>query len=620
MSRRYDDVIARLDLPAKVRLLTGVSFFSFAGQDSIGLRPMAMSDGPTGVKGQSQSGGPPTALLPSAALLAATWSESILADVGAFLAEEAVRNQTQIVLGPTVNLHRSPLGGRVFESFSEDPLLTGRLAAAYVRGLQNRGVAACLKHLVGNEAETERHTVDVRIDDATLREVYLLPFEIAVTDADAWLVMAAYNRVNGVPATEHDTVINRIVKGDWGYTGLVVSDFFATRSVAAAINGGLDVVLPGPFGPWGEQLVEAVRRGDVAEAVVDGALRRVLRLADRVGALDHATADPSLGTAESPDRPVVPGADDPVRRDALRRWAAAGMTVLTNGGALPLPAGDRIAVIGIPAAETLVMGGGSSEVSPPHQTSILQGLTDAGAAVQYAGGVEVAAAPPPSRPGFVRDPRDGTPGLRLVISSADGRILADEHLSDSRRVLGWRGELDRPGTRATLTARIDHVGPLQLGVIGIGRWSITADGRHHDVQVDRVTGIPGEELLAPPQRLVDRQVVGPTVVEAEVDLGDLPHAMIGLIARPAPKPTEQAIADAVAAAHNADIAVVVVGLTSEQETESADKTTLALPGDQDRLVEAVAATARRTVVVVNAATPVLMPWAGRVDAILSTLR
>jgi hypothetical protein len=220
MSQRYDELIAKLDLPAKVRLLTGASFFSFAGEEAIGLIPMAMSDGPTGVKGQSQSGGAPTSLLPNATLLASTWSEQTLTEVGEFLAGEAARHRTHIVLGPTINLHRSPLGGRVFESFSEDPLLTGRLAAAYVRGLQEHGVAACLKHLVGNEAETERHTVDVRIDETTLREVYLLPFEIAVADADAWLLMAAYNRVNGVPATEHDTVLNGIVKDEWGYSGL----------------------------------------------------------------------------------------------------------------------------------------------------------------------------------------------------------------------------------------------------------------------------------------------------------------------------------------------------------------------------------------------------------------
>jgi beta-glucosidase len=606
MSQRYDELIAKLDLPAKVRLLTGASFFSFAGEEAIGLIPMAMSDGPTGVKGQSQSGGAPTSLLPNATLLASTWSEQTLTEVGEFLAGEAARHRTHIVLGPTINLHRSPLGGRVFESFSEDPLLTGRLAAAYVRGLQEHGVAACLKHLVGNEAETERHTVDVRIDETTLREVYLLPFEIAVADADAWLLMAAYNRVNGVPATEHDTVLNGIVKDEWGYSGLVVSDFFATHSVAPAIIGGLDVVLPGPFGPWGEQLVGAVERGEVAEAVVDDALRRVLRLADRVDAL-----------GDEREWPEVPDATDVARRDALLRWAAAGMTVLTNDGTLPLAGGDRIALIGVPAAETLLMGGGSSEVTPPHQASILDALTATyDGRLDYAGGVEVGSQSPPARPGFVTDPADRTPGLRLTVTTADGDLLAGEHLADSRRVLGWRGELDRPGTRARLTARIDHPGPLQLGVIGIGSWSVTAGDRRQELRVDPITGIPGESLLAPPERLLDLDVTGPTVFDAEVDLGDLPHAMIGLIARPAPKRDEQAIADAVAAARDAEVAVVVVGLTTEQETESSDKTTLALPGAQDALVGAVAAVARRTVVVVNAATPVLMPWSEEVDAIL----
>ena len=530
MSQRYDDLMAKLDLPAKVRLLTGASFFSFTGDESIGLPPMAMSDGPTGVKGQSQSGGAPTSLLPNATLLASTWSEQTLTEVGEFLADEAARHRTHIVLGPTINLHRSPLGGRVFEAFSEDPLLTGRLAAAYVRGLQERGVAACLKHLVGNEAETERHTVDVRIDEATLREVYLLPFEIAVADADAWLLMAAYNRVNGVPATEHDALLNGIVKDEWGYPGLVVSDFFATHSTAPAINGGLDVVLPGPFGPWGEQLVAAVERGEVAEAVVDDAVRRVLRLADRVGALG-AERDVAR-------RRRLP--TDPDRREALLRWAVGGMTVLTNDGTLPLAADGRIALVGVPAAETLLMGGGSSEVTPPHQiVDPRRARRGARRPVTYAGGVEIGA--PRPRPGRASSPTPSTahPGCGCASPPPTATLLADEHLADTRRVLGWRGELDRPGTRARLTARIDHAGPLQLGVIGIGALVGHRRRRREELPVDPVTGMPGESLLAPPQRLLDLDVSGPTVLEAEVDLGDLPHAMIGLIARPAPKPDER---------------------------------------------------------------------------------
>ena len=293
------DLLGQLDLPAKVRLLTGASFFGLQGNADIGLAPMVLSDGPTGVKGLS--GTAPASLLPNASTLASTWDESLLHEAGELLADEAVRQGVDVVLGPTINLHRSPLGGRLFECFSEDPLLTGRLAAALVRGLQGRGVGACLKHLVGNEAETERHTVDVRIDDATLREVYLLPFEIAVADANPWMLMAAYNRVNGVPATEQDAVVNGVVKGEWSYDGVVVSDWFATRSTAPAINGGLDLVMPGPMGPWGDALVRAVEAGEVPESIVDDAVRRLLRLAERAGALGGAATAPG---GRCPRRPT----------------------------------------------------------------------------------------------------------------------------------------------------------------------------------------------------------------------------------------------------------------------------------------------------------------------------
>jgi beta-glucosidase len=468
-------------------------------------------------------------------------------------------------------------------------------------------VGACVKHFVANEAETARHTVDVRVDEATLREVYLLPFEIAVADADPWLLMAAYNRVDGVPATEHDALLNGVVKGEWGYTGAVVSDWFATRTAAEAANGGLDLVMPGPFGPWGNALVAAVERGEVSEDVVDGHLRRVLRLADRVGALGGATS-----TAEA-----VPLPTDQVRREALQRWAVAGMTVLTNDGTLPLAADRSVALIGVPARETLLMGGGSAEVTPPHQLSVLDGLTAAlPGRVVDGGGVEVGDVAPPARPGFVVDPVDGRSGARLTLTTADGVPLHDEHLADVRRVLGWEGELDSPGTRARLSARIEHTGPLQLGVIGLGAWTVTAGEAREEFVVGPVTGMPGEALLAPPHRLGRLEVDGPLVLEAEVDLGEEPHAMIGLIARPAPVSDHDAIAAAVAAARSTDVAVVVVGLTAQQETESVDKSTLALPGAQDALVAAVAAAAPRTVVVVNAATPVLMPWADDVAAIV----
>ena len=269
------------------------------------------SDGPTGVRGLEFSGGPLTCLFPNATLLASSWSVETAREVGSLLAEEAARQRIHVVLGPTINLHRSPLGGRLFESYSEDPLLTGCLAAAYVRGLQDAGIGACLKHLVANEAETERHTVNSVVDERTLRELYLLPFEIAVQDADPWSVMAAYNDVNGSPATEQDEINNGILKHEWGWPGLLMSDWFATKSAAPAANGGLDLVMPGPEGPWGDALVAAVDSGEVASAVLDDHVRRLLLLADRVGALGApARGRPCPPRQRRPSR----AADPPGRR------------------------------------------------------------------------------------------------------------------------------------------------------------------------------------------------------------------------------------------------------------------------------------------------------------------
>jgi beta-glucosidase len=614
MSDEYEALAVTLDVPAKVRLLTGASMFTLQGADEIGLAPMAFSDGPTGVRGLTFSGGRRVSLLPNATLLASSWDEGMLAEVGGLLAEEAARQEIHVVLGPTINLHRSPLGGRLFEAYSEDPLLTGRLAAAYVRGLQARGIGACLKHLVANESETERHTMDSRLDASTLRELYLLPFEIAVADSDPWSIMAAYNDVNGVPATEQDDVMNGIVKGEWGWSGLIMSDWFATKSAAPAANGGLDLVMPGPHGPWGDALVAAVEAGEVSGAVLDDHVVRLLRLADRVGALGKARQWPA----------GLPEPTDDVRREALVRYAAAGMTVLKNDAALPLDAAATVALIGRPALDTTLMGGGSAQVNPPHQITVAAGLTAALPGAVVVDGVEVRTRPVKARPGFVVDPSDGRPGMHVRLYAADGDLLADEHVDDTQRLVGFDDDLPKPATRARLAARIEHTGRVQLGVIGLGSWALAAGDFSDSVVLRPVTGDHGEGVLTPPPHTVEVDLDGPTVLEAEVTV--LPDAnsdrpgglftMVGLIARPAPRPDEDAIADAVAAARSVEVAVVVVGLTEEEETEARDKTTLALPGAQDALVTAVAEAAPRTVVVVNSATPVLMPWAGRVDAIL----
>lgn len=624
-------LVAELDLETKVRLLTGATSFTLHGEDAIGLAPMAFSDGPTGVRGLKFAGGDHVALFPNATLLASAWSEDTAHEVGEMLAEEAERQRIHVVLGPTINLHRSPLGGRLFEAYSEDPLLTGRLAAAYVKGLQGKGIGACLKHLVANESETLRNYMSSDVSEEALREVYLLPFEIAVEESQPWSIMAAYNDVNGVPATEHDHVNNEVVKGEWGWDGLLMSDWFATKTSTAATLGGLDLVMPGPDGPWGAALVADVESGAVPESVVDEHVCRLLRLAERVGALGGPDAYRAW-----PADSVRP--DAPSRRAQLRRLATDGMVVLRNeGGVLPLSAEATVALVGRHAIDTVCMGGGSATVNPPYEVSIADGLAPVlGDRLSVVDGVDVRTRPVSAAVDAIRDPETGGPGMRVEHLDADGDVLLSEHIAGGDVATGFDDDLARPVDGLRLTAVLSQAGPTRLGVLGAGSWRVSLDGTllgAPDLVIDGAD--PGEGMFQPPTWCIDLDAPAGARLQAELTivrsaprpgpdgkLGTLSHVLASgmglksLIVGPVPPPSELVIERAVEAASSAEVAVVVVGLTPEQETEGSDKTTLALPGEQDRLVSAVAAAARCTVVVVNASTPVLMPWAEQVDAIL----
>ncbi|WP_158850227.1 glycoside hydrolase family 3 protein [Saccharothrix deserti] len=607
LESRIDKAIGALDLEGKVRLLTGAALFTLHPEPGVELDEMVFSDGPTGVRGTQFAGGRITCLLPNATLLAQHWDTATAAEVGALLADEAAAQGVHVVLGPTINLHRTPLGGRLFEAFSEDPLLTGALAVAYVKGLQDKGVAATPKHYLANESEVDRTTMSSEVDERTLREVYLLPFEMAVAEANPWAIMASYNRINGITATEHAPLVEGVLKGEWGYDGLVMSDWFATTSTAASANAGLDLVMPGPVGPWGDQLVAAVRAGEVAESTVDEHVRRLLRLAGRVGAL-------GAGGERSSD--VLPP-DSPQRREQLRLLAARGMTVLVNrGSVLPLAAEGKVVVIGRHATETIAQGGGSAQVRPPHVISVADGITSAlGDRVSVVDGVEIRREPLSAAPGALRDPETGELGMRVTTRDAAGAVLESRHVESSEVVLGEGGWLDVAATvELSAEVALTEPGRLQIGVRGPGEWEFTAPGHHEKVRL-HAPGGPGGGVLHPPTRTVDVHLE-PGARLTAVTTAEESFRVVGLVTRKATKPAAAAISAAVHAAREADVAVVVVGLTQEQETEGEDKISLALPGDQDALVAAVAAAAPRTVVVVNAATPVLMPWLDQVDAVL----
>ncbi|HEY0718384.1 MAG TPA: glycoside hydrolase family 3 N-terminal domain-containing protein, partial [Streptosporangiaceae bacterium] len=380
MKNRYDERAPRLGagpapsfpplgglaLDDKIRLLTGADNWRTTGEDRLGLRPLAMSDGPAGVRGIVMDERVPSSSLPCPSALGATWDPGLVAEVGAALGAEARAKNIDVLLAPTVHLMRTPLGGRGFECFSEDPVLTAGIAAAYVRGVQSAGVACAVKHYLCNESETQRWTFDVRVAGHVLRELYLVPFEACIREAGAAVVMAGYNSVNGATMTENTPLLTGVLKDEWGFAGVVLSDWHAARSTEATALAGLDLAMPGPGGPWGEQLAAAVRAGRVPEELIDDKVRRLLHLAGAVGAGEVDGAD----GAES-GRRVDPG--------LLRRAAAAAFTLLRNeDGALPLdPAVGRLALIGPNAAYPVTQGGGSAQVPSAGAPTPAQALRSA---------------------------------------------------------------------------------------------------------------------------------------------------------------------------------------------------------------------------------------------------
>jgi beta-glucosidase len=617
----------KLSLEQKIRLLTGADFWSLLPEPEIGLRRLVMSDGPAGVRGERWDERDPSANIPSPTALAATWDVSRVFAIGGLLAAEARRKGVDVLLAPTVNLHRTPYGGRHFECFSEDPLLTGLIGVAYVRGLQEHGVGACVKHFVGNDSETERMTVEVRIAERPLRELYLAPFEAIVRDAGVWSVMAAYNGVNGPTMTE-SPLLRSVLHEEWGFDGLVVSDWTATRSTEPSARAALDLVMPGPaemFAVWGPALIDAVRAGAVDEALIDDKVERLLRLAGRVGALSH----PRAQAGPPPEEPEVAA--------LLRETTAASFVLVRNDSLLPLPADPgAVAVIGPNAALARTMGGGSATVFPPYTVSPVDGLraaldAGAGADVRYAAGLHGHGRVPVAGPPFLYQPDGVTPGVEVRFFGADGSLLGTELRGvGSWTWLGGFGESYPPGAVARLEVhcliRATDAGSYQLGVSGLGRCSVTTlGGQLFDEVLELPEGVDVVEgLMTPPQHVVPVAFAAgetaPVVFSYDVTSSPVNGFLtaLQLNLEPPHGTDEEEIAAAAALAGSCAYAVVVVGTTAETESEGTDRTTLALPGRQDDLVRAVVAANPRTVVVVNSGSPVLMPWASEVPAVLLT--
>lgn len=615
---------ASLSLIEQVSLITGADAWRTTAIPAKGIPPIKTSDGPNGARGGVFKAGTRAALFPCGVSLAATWDTKLLFEVGRYLAREVKARSAHVLLAPTVCLHRSPLGGRNFESFSEDPFLTGKLAAAYINGLQGQGVAATIKHFVANEQETERLTMSSIVQERALRELYLRPFEIAVREANPWAFMSSYNLINGVHADMNKHTLKDILRGEWKYDGLVMSDWGGVNSVAQSVEAGCDLEMPHSDKWRGEKAVQAVKDGKLSQDAVEKAAANVLYLIERTRG-DDMSPEP----AEKED-----DMDD--LRQFIRKAGGEGLTLLKNEGSiLPIkPSAAKIAVIGPNANRAVAGGGGSASLNPYYSTLPLDSIQRVpGKEVIYELGCDIYKWVPLATP-FTQTP-SGRPGVTLEFYVGDkfeGAPLVIQH-RDSTDLMLWDsvpvevGNVWSACTRTTITPETTGKHTFSFFSVGPGRlyvdgkrvcdvWDWTEQGETMFdgcvdvlVEIELQAGKPVEilaEMTNEVRPMAKQIATGQTHLNGGVRIGYKEEDKVDHLQK------------AVEAAKSADVAVVIIGLDGEWESEGYDRKDMDLPknGSQDRLVEEVVKANPNTIVVVQSGSPVTMPWAHRVPAIL----
>lgn len=615
-----DGLLAQLSLEEKVALCAGKSMWITTPVPRLGIPAMKLSDGPNAARGDAVSGAT-AACFPVGVALAATWDVDLIEQVGQALGEEARSKNAQVLLGPTMNLHRHPLGGRNFECYSEDPHLSGAIACGFIRGVQSRGVAACAKHFVCNDSEFERHTISSEVDERTLRELYLRPFEMSVREAGVWSVMSAYNRVNGVYASSHEPLLRGVLKGEWGFDGFVVSDWGAALETEENALGGLDLEMPGPPRTRGDALVAAVRRGAVDEALIDDSVRRILRIMARTGRFDAPDPQPEASN------------DLPEHRALARRAAAAAMVLIRNDGVLPFDPAKvrRLAVIGPNAARGQIQGGGSSAVVPHYRVDPLAALEAVFDEVVHAEGCAIHKYLPLPDPAQIHVEPGGAPGLRLEFHGDDdfgGPAVAQRTLAVGGTPWGFTplmlpGGVDGVADRTRFSAVLQGVmtvpasGRYELGLLSAGLSRLYLDD---ELVIDNWTSqTRGDAFFGngSTERRVEAALEAGRAHHLRIEFRSQPGLMLqGLRFGVLPPQPDDPIGEAERIAADADGVVLVVGSNPDWETEGNDRTDLALPGEQDALIRRVLAANPNTVVVVNTGAAVAMPWLERSRCVL----
>ncbi len=598
---RADSLLKQLSLEEKIDIIGGVDDFYIRGNQRIGLPRLKMADGPVGVRNY----GPSTVF--GGIGLAATWDPALAQRIGAVIGEDARARGVHFMLGPGVNIYRAPMCGRNFEYFGEDPFLAARTAVAYIKGMQSQGVSATVKHYIGNNQEYDRHNMDSVIDERTMREIYLPAFEAAVKEAQVGGVMDSYNLTNGLHMTQNGYLNIDVAKTEWGFRGIMMSDWTSVYDGVAAANGGLDLEMPSGKFMSRATLLPAVQAGRVSEATIDDKVRRILRIAIQFGWLDRDQTDPSIPRL------------NPEGGNAALEAARAGMVLLKNdGNLLPLEKGtiQSIAIIGPDASPAVPGGGGSAEAKPFTQVSYLEGLVSylgSSAKVYYDRGIpsldEIA-----KHTEFTTEANGGEPGLKreifinATLSGAPSGTGVNRHVTfqpaqgwdraDSDISIRWSGDFTpaTPGEYLVLVQGPRENGGYRLYIdkkLVFDNWtdwyafvsevSMTLASGPHQIELDYYAHHGGS-----------RTTVNLGIVRAETLVN----------------------AEAKALASRADAVVLAVGFDASNEGEGSDRT-FQLPPGQDELIHQIAAVNKNTVVVMTSGGGVDMAaWVDRVPALL----
>ena len=611
------NLLKELTLDEKVTLLSGFNNWYTNKIERLNIPSIKMSDGPNGVRGDGTSG-KSSACFPCPILMGSTWNEDLFYEIGEALGEEANDKDVDVLLGPTINLHRHPLGGRHFENYSEDPFLVGKLATAYVKGVQSKKVSACLKHFIANDTEFERHTSSSNVDERTLREVYLLPFEMGVKEGNSKSVMSAYNKLNNIYCSSHKELLIDILKKEWNFDGYVVSDWGAALETVENAHGGLDLEMPGPGNTWGKKLLEAVTEGLVDEEVINDKVERILNIAEFSGRFD------------SPVNKLEKSNIRKSHNKLLRKVASEGMVLLKNKKILPLKksAIKKLAVIGPNAKNSQIIGGGSASLKPHYQIHPFEALQERFSddfSISYAEGAKTNKYLPKLNERLFSNSEDG-----FLVEYFDKEINKDKLISSE--VLkgnkfwvfeGFAKDIINKEERPSVIVRFscdyspDVSGEHDFEIFGIGLGKLKIDGK---VLIDNwnetTQGEAFFSFATAPKRnsiYLDKNETYKFEVEYFFE-GRFPAIHFGCM----PPEKENLLEEAIKTSREADAVILIVGTNSDWETEGNDRSELALPADQDKLIESVIKENANTVVVINSGSPVSMPWINDSNAILQS--